>query len=354
MSVQVSSPAAQRGGKDIVFFDIVGPTGLRMQMTNYGGVITKLFTADKNGQMVDVVLGFDTIDDYFTRSPKCGALIGRYANRIDTSSFDLHGAHYELEPSRDGYTIHGGPNGFDKTVFDWEITSDAAVQLSTVSPDGAAGFPGTLSLEATYMLTTDNALELTYSMRSDADTPVNITNHSYFNLSGAGNGSVEDHVVMIDADTFCESDSRGVPTGVMLSVSQTPMDFRQPRTVGSAVEADYAQLRQFDGFDHSYALGNEVISASAWSPVTGIRLDVITTLPAVQFYTSNGMHIENAKDGRTYDKRAGLCFETQFHPDSPHHPNFPSSILPKDKWIMQTTRYKFLVQETPPAADTPR
>lgn len=348
MSVQVTEPVATRGGKDIVFFNIEGPTGLRMQMTNYGGVIIKLLTADKDGQMVDVVLGFDSIDDYFTRSPKCGALIGRYANRIDDSSFDLNGVHYALEPSRDGYTIHGGPHGFDKAVFDWEIMDDASVKLSITSPDGEAGFPGTLMLEATYRLTTDNALDLSYVMRADAETPVNITNHSYFNLSGAGNGSIEDHIVMIDSDMFCEADQRGVPTGTMLSVEETPMDFRTPRRVGEVVESEFQQLRQFDGYDHSYELGDNVISASAWSPVTGIRMDVITTMPAVQFYTSNGMNIENAKGGKRYAKRAGLCFETQFHPDSPNHPNFPSSILPQNKWIEQTTRYKFSVQLDPP------
>lgn len=348
MSVQISEPKAVRDGKDIVFFDVEGPTGLRMRMTNYGGVIIKLLVPDRDGRPVDVVLGFDEMGDYFTRSPKCGALIGRFANRIDTSSFDLNGEHYELEPSRDGYTIHGGPNGFDRRVMDWEVTGDAAVTLTLVSEDGDAGFPGKLTLKATYALTDENALELKYEMQSDKDTYVNITNHSYFNLSGAGEGDVNDHTVMIDADTVLEGDSRCVPTGVMLSVAGTPMDFRTPHIVGQTADADYEQLSQFGGYDHSYALnGSGAVCASAWSPKTGIKMEVETTMPAVQFYTSNGMDIKSAKDGKDYGKRAGLCFETQFHPDSPHHPEFPSSLLRKGEEVTQVTTYRFSVEDAP-------
>lgn len=344
MSVQVSSPQKHADG-EIVFFDIEGPTGLRMQMTNYGGVITRLYVPDRSGELVDVVLGFDTIEDYCTRSPKCGALVGRFANRIDGSAFDLNGQHFELEPSRDGYTIHGGPHGFDKQIFDWEITGDASVTLYRKSPDGEAGFPGNLDLWAAYTLTDDNALELRYKMCSDADTIVNITNHSYFNLSGAGSGDVSDHVVSIVSDAFCEADARGVPTGVMLDVEGTPMDFRKPHAVGETVDIDYPQLSQFHGYDHNYALTESGIIASAWSPRTGIRMDVETTMPAVQFYTSNGMQIENAKSGCTYGPRAGLCFETQYYPDSPHHSNFPSSVLAAGEQVEHVTTYTFSIED---------
>ena len=348
MSVKVTDTGVERDGQQIVMVSIDGPGDLQMECTNYGCTITKLLVPDRQGRLIDVVLGFDHLDDYFTRSPKCGAIVGRYANRIDKSAFELGGKTYRLEPSRDGYTIHGGPHGFDKRVFIWEKTGENSICFTLNSADGDGGFPGALQLKNTYTLTNEPALEIVYEMECDADTIVNITNHSYFNLSGAGSNDIEDHVVMIAADVFCEADGRGVPTGALLEVEGTPMDFRRPHAVKDSVDAPFKQLAQFGGYDHSYQLSGKELAASAWSPVTGIRMDVRTTMPAVQFYTSNGMSIENAKDGKSYGKRAGLCFETQFHPDSPHHANFPSCVLPRDERIVQKTVYAFSVTDVPP------
>lgn len=346
MAVSVRDAGVSRDGQEIKYIEITGPAGMKMECTNFGCIITKLFVPDRDGKLVDVVLGFDEMEDYFTRSPKCGALIGRYANRIDKSSFELNGKTYELDPSHDGYTIHGGPNGFDKHVFSFEQTGPSEVTFKRTSPDGEAGFPGTMDLAAVYTLTGDNALELKYVMQSDKDTAANITNHSYFNLSGAGEGDILDHVVTIASDSFCEADERAVPTGRMLSVEGTPMDFRSPHKAGERIEDSFEQLSQFNGYDHNYALGEEKIAASAWSPKTGILMEVETTMPGVQFFTANGMNLENAKDGKTYGKRAGLCFETQFYPDSPHHPEFPSCVLPAGEKVEQTTVYRFSVRDS--------
>lgn len=354
MSVEVKNTGKRKDGVDIVSVTIENNQGMRLECLNLGCIITKLIVPDRNGNMTDVVLGFDDIEDYTTRSPKCGALVGRFANRINGSSFELDGTAYRLEPSRDGYTIHGGPNGYDKRVFAWEQSGENSVTFTLNSPDGDQGFPGALQLRTTYTLTDPWVLHIQYEMICDADTVVNITNHSYFNLSGAGRGDVTDHVVYIASEAFCEADSRGVPTGVMLEVEGTPMDFRAPHAIGQTVDESYPQLSQFGGYDHSFQLSapDGSVAASAWSPVTGIRMDVTTSMPAVQFYTSNGMHIDNAKDGQFYGRRAGLCFETQYHPDSPNHSQFPSCVLHKDEKMVQQTAYAFSVSDVPPSSES--
>lgn len=339
MAVKVTSTDIIKDDKEICFFDITVP-GMEMRLTNYGGIIMKLLVPDRDGNMVDVELGFEKIEDYFTKSPYFGALVGRYANRIDGASFDLNGEHYTLPANSHGNTLHGGGNAFDKKVMDWEVTGENAVRLSYVSPDGENGFPGTLKLETTYTLTDDHDLIIHYHAVTDKDTVVNLTNHSYFNLSGSGD--ILDHEVRINAESFTEVRPDGVPTGKLLDVAGTPLDFRQRHAVGDRIADDYEQLRQLGGYDHNYVLAGPEWCAEAWSPRTGILMRVTTTMPGVQFYTACNMGpITGGKQDAVYEKYGALCFETQYYPDAPHHPAFPSAVLKAGEVYEQETVFSF-------------
>ncbi|MBD5559473.1 MAG: galactose mutarotase [Clostridia bacterium] len=339
MSVEVIRTGQHRDGRDIVLFDIEVP-GMEMRMTNYGGIIMLLKVPDRNGELVDVVLGFDELEDYFTRSPYFGALVGRYANRIREGRFVLDGKSYQVPVNASGNALHGGLTGFDKKVMNWEVTGESSVRLTYVSPDGEEGFPGELRLEAEYALTPEHDLLLRYRAVTDQDTVVNLTNHSYFNLSGSGD--ILGHEVRINADQFTEVDGKGIPTGTLLDVAGTPMDFRERHTVGERIDSDYPQLAQFRGYDHNYALNGGEWAAEAYSPKTGILMKVRTTLPGMQFYASCTLGpLENAKGGARYDHYGAVCFETQFYPDSPNHENFPSAVLRAGETYEQETVYSF-------------
>lgn len=342
MSVEVIRTETKRDGKEIVLFDISVPE-MEMRLTNYGGIITLLKVPDRDGNLVDVVLGFDELEDYFTRSPYFGALVGRYANRIKGGTFELDGERYQIPVRPNGNALHGGDVGFDKKVMDWEVTGESSVRLFYESPDGEQGFPGTLRLQTDYVLTPEHDLKISYKAQTDKDTVVNLTNHSYFNLSGGGD--VLDHEVRINADSFTEVDSTGIPTGRLLEVEGTPLDFREAHTIGERVGDSYEQLSQFGGYDHNYVLNDSSWAAEAYSPSTGILMKAVTTLPGLQFYTSGTLGpIENAKGGADYGKFGALCFETQFYPDSPNHANFPSAVLRTGETYEQETIYSFSVR----------
>lgn len=339
MAVQVTSADIRKDGRDICFFDISVPD-MEMRLTNYGGIIMKLLVPDRDGNMVDVELGFDALEDYFTKSPYFGALIGRYANRIGGGRFEIDGTVYTLPVNSHGNTLHGGGNGFDKKVMDWEVVGENAVRLFYTSPDGENGFPGTLKLETTYALTDDHDLRITYRAETDKDTVVNLTNHSYFNLSGGGD--ILDHEVRINAERFTEVRPDAVPTGRLLDVEGTPLDFRERHAVGERIGEDYEQLRQLGGYDHNYELAGPEWCAEAWSPKTGILMRVVTTMPGVQFYSACNMGpIEHGKNDAVYEKFGALCFETQFYPDAPNHPAFPSALLRAGEVYEQETVFSF-------------
>lgn len=339
MSVEVIRTDKRKDGKEIVLFDVSVP-GMEMRLTNYGGIITLLKVPDRDGRLVDVVLGFDELEDYFTRSPYFGALVGRYANRIKDGVFELDGERFQIPAFDHGNALHGGGEGFDKKVMDWEVTGESSVRLFYESPDGEEGFPGTLRLQADYALTPEHDLKLTYRATTDRDTVINITNHSYFNLSGEG--SALDHEVRINADQFTEVDGEAIPTGRLLDVEGTPLDFRARHAVGERIHDPYGQLAQFGGYDHNFVLSDSAWAAEVYSPKTGILMKVTTTLPGMQFYASCSLGpIEHAKGDASYGKYDALCFETQYYPDAPNHADFPSAVLRTGETYEQETIYSF-------------
>ena len=343
MSVEVVRTGVEREGREIVFFDVSVPQ-MEMRLTNYGGIITALKVPDRDGALVDVVLGFDELEDYFTRSPYFGALVGRYANRIREGRFTLNGEDYQIPVGAHGNALHGGTSGFDKKVMDWEVTGQSSVCLTFVSVDGEEGFPGTLRVEVDYVLTPEHELKLLYRAAADKDTIVSLTNHSYFNLNGGGD--VLNHEVRINADRFTEVDGVGIPTGRLLPVAGTPLDFREVHTVGERIGDSWEQIAQFGGYDHNYVLNGGTWSAEAYSPQTGILMQAETTLPGLQFYTSCTLGpIEQAKGGATYGRYGAFCFETQHFPDAPNHDNFPSPVLRAGETYVQNTVYRFSVRQ---------
>ncbi|SES92634.1 aldose epimerase family protein [Hymenobacter actinosclerus] len=322
-------------GTPVQLYTLQNAHGLRATITNYGGIITSLLAPDRHGQLGDVVLGFADLHDYLRRppheSPYFGALIGRYANRIARGRFPLDGQQYELATNDGPNHLHGGQRGFDKVVWQATPGTSAAgptLTLHYTSPDGEEGYPGNLAATVVYTLTDDNALRLDYTATTDKATPVNLTNHSYFNLSAGQSPDVLAHELTLDADTYTVVDDELLPTGERRSVAGTPMDFRQPRAIG-------ARLARVPGpppggYDHNWVLNGQGMRpvARVYEPVSGRTLEVRTDQPGIQFYSGNFLsgHL-TGKNGQLYGQHAGFCLETQHFPDSPNHPSFPSTIL---------------------------
>ncbi len=342
MSVVTEQCNEVKNGKQIVVFTVENKNGARMKVTNYGGIIMELWVPDQNGALQDVVLGFDNVGDYFTKSPFFGALVGRYANRIGNAVFSLNGKTYRLPVNENKNQLHGGIEGFDKKVLDYEIVGDASIRFSYTSADGEEGFPGELRMMATYTLTEQNGLKLDYTATSDQDTVINLTNHSYFNLDG------EDDTlgcfVKLNADRFTCIDGEGIPTGEQREVAGTPLDFREYHSIGERIGADYEQLKLVQGYDHNYALNDTSWCAKAYSDKSGILMEVTTTLPGVQLYSGCCLpEIDGGKQGRHYGRYSGFCLETQYFPDSPNRPEFPSCVLKAGETWEQSTTYDFSV-----------
>jgi aldose 1-epimerase len=332
-------------------YTLSNASGTEVRVTNYGGIIVSLIVPDRNGKLADIVLGYDDLNGYYNNKAYFGALIGRYGNRIAGGKFKLDGKEYTLAKNNGPNSLHGGLKGFNQVV--WEANAaptsgGATLTLSYLSKDGEEGFPGNLTVEVTYTLTAANELLLEYTARTDKATPVNLTQHTYFNLQGEGNGDILGHEVLISADRFTPVDKDFIPTGELRPVKGSPFDFTSPTTIGSRINANYDQLSLGRGYDHNLVLnrtGNELqLTARVRGPKSGRILEVYTTEPAVQFYTGNfldGTII--GKHNHAYQQRAGFCLETQHYPDSPNHPDFPSTILrPGDVFHSRTT-FKFLV-----------
>ncbi len=335
-------------GTPVDLFTLTNGRGMQARITNYGGIIVSLTAPDRDGKLGDVVLGYDTLAAYVKRNPMFGALVGRYAGRIANAQFTLDGVAYQLErPGRGTTHIHGGAKGFDKQVWQAEPLKrrdSAALALRYVSADGEAGYPGKLTVTVTYTLTDKGELKLDYEATTDKDTIINLTNHSYFNL--AGTGDVLRHQITLAADRFTVFGEGLIPTGELRSVAGTPLDLRKPSDIGARIDDPDEQLKLGRGYDHFYVLNQKAgalgLAAKVVEPTSGRVMEVLTTEPGVVFYTANGFDGSlTGKGGQAYVKRAGFCLETQHYPDSPHHQNFPTTVLRKGATYRSTTVFKF-------------
>ncbi|TYQ16613.1 UNVERIFIED_CONTAM: aldose 1-epimerase [Acetivibrio alkalicellulosi] len=335
--------------KDIHIFVLKNSNGMKAKITNYGGIITSLYVPDKEGRLDDVVLGYDKLCSYYKNRCFYGGIIGRHANRIENSTFELNGQIYNLVNNEKINHIHGGSVGFDGVVWDWEIVnknSAEGIKLTYKSYDGEENYPGNLDVEVTYWIGNDNSLNIEYYAVSDKDTVVNLTNHTYFNLSGHGLGDILDHQVMINADSFTPTDEFSLPTGEIRKVFETPMDFTKIKSVREDINSNYTQIIYGKGFDHNWVLNTKSIlekAAEVFDPASKRRMEVYTTKPGIQFYSGNNILRGDAgKDGAKYIPRSGLCLETQYFPNSLKHKHFPSPILKAGEEYKHTTIYKFV------------
>lgn len=337
-------------GKAVELYTLTNRNGMEASITTYGGIVVSLTAPDRNGQYADVVLGFDQLEGYLAGHPYFGALVGRYGNRIAKGKFTLDGKEYTLAVNNGENHLHGGLKGFDKAV--WQARGSinktgVKLALNYTSADGEEGYPGNLAVEVAYTLTDNNELKIEYSATTDKPTPVNLTNHSYFNLAGQGSGDILGHELMIAADRFTPVDKGLIPTGELRPVEGTPFDFRKPTAIGARIEQDDEQLKFGGGYDHNFVLtkrqeGALELAASVYEPKSGRLMEVSTTEPGIQFYCGNFLDGKNVgKGGKVYNFRNGLCLETQHFPDSPNKPQFPSVILKPGKKYATTTVYKF-------------
>lgn len=339
-------PAAygKTDNKEVLEYTLTNSNGVVVKILNYGGIVTSIQVPGRDGSKGDVVLGFDALSGYQQPGmPYFGALVGRYGNRIAKGQFTLDGSTYTLATNNNGNSLHGGTKGFDKVV--WEGSqADSSLTLTYVSKDGEEGYPGTLTSKVVYTLTEDNALKIDYTATTDKATPINLTNHTYFNLSGGKSPTIEDHVLMLNADKFTEVNDKLIPTGKLPAVKGGPMDFTQPKKIGR----DLAKVD--GGYDHNYVLNKSgdglSMAATAYDSTSGRYLEMYTTEPGVQFYSGNFLDgkLTGGKSGLTYGKHAGFCLEAQHFPDSPNQPQFPSTILKPGETYRQTTVYKFSVK----------
>ena len=330
-------------------YTMTNSRGMEVRAMNYGGIIVSLRVPDKKGVLADVVLGFDTLDAYLNNKPYFGAIIGRYANRIANGKFTLNGAGYRLARNNGMNSLHGGLKGFDKVLWrgeQFENNQGIGVVFTYTSKNGEEGYPGNLKAKVTYTLTDQSELQIEYQATTDEATPVNLTNHSYFNLASEGNGDILKHNLILNADRFTPVDSTLIPAGELRSVAGTPFDFTKPTAIGARIDTNNEQLAIAHGYDHNFVLSRKgsglELAGRVHEPQRGRALEVYTTEPGVQFYTGNfldGTII--GKHGHAYNKHAGLCLETQHFPDSPNHSNFPWTILKPEQTYHSRTVYKF-------------
>jgi aldose 1-epimerase len=335
-------------GEPVELYTLTNSKGMQADITTYGGILVSLKVPDRGGKAGDVVLGFDTLDGYQSSPPPpyFGALIGRYGNRIGGARFTLNGTEYKLAQNNGQNHLHGGLRGFDKVVWKARTPDARSLELTYLSKDGEEGYPGNLTAVVTYTLTENNELKLDYRATTDKDTVLNLTNHSYFNLAGQGEGDVLGHQITINADRFTPVDSGLIPTGELRSVEGTPFDFRQARAIGERIDADDEQIKFGKGYDQNFVLNRSgsglELAARVMEPKSGRVMEVLTTEPGVQFYTGNNLDGSiRGKGGKVYGRRYGLCLETQHFPDSPNKPNFPSVALKPNAQYQTTTVYRF-------------
>jgi len=336
-------------GKPVDLYTLTNSHGLEVRVMTYGGIIVSLRVPDQKGHLDDVVLGYDKLDGYLEKTPYFGAIIGRYGNRIANGKFTLDGKEYALAKNNGPNALHGGIKGFDKVVWQaepFEKKQEAGLILRYNSPDGEEGYPGNLKATVTYTLTDQNEIILDYQATTDKATPINLTNHSYFNLAGEGKGDILAHQLTLNADHFTPVDKNLIPTGKIASVKGTPLDFTQATIIGARIGQQDEQLILAGGYDHNFVINRQgkglALAARVVEPTSGRVLEVSTTQPGVQFYTGNFLDgTITGKQGHVYKKRYGFCLETQHYPDSPNQPSFPSTILRPGQVYHTTTVFKF-------------
>jgi len=344
MSLQKETFGQMPDGREVDLYTLTNPDGIRARITNYGAILVSLEAPDRNGDMADITLGFDTLEGYFTAHPYFGPIVGRYANRIDKGKFTLNNVEYTLATNDGENHLHGGVKGFDKRLWNVEdaaATGDEAfVILSYLSADGEEGYPGNLKSTVTYTLTRDNELKISYEAETDKATVINLTNHAYWNLAGRGTCDILGHEVMLNADNFTPVDEGLIPTGEIKSVKDSPMDFTMPMAVGSRID------QVTGGYDHNYVLnsggGSLALAAKVYEPTSGRVMEIHTAEPGIQFYTGNFLDgTITGKSGKVYKKHYGFCLETQHFPDSPNKPDFPSVVLKPGQKYSTVTVHKF-------------
>lgn len=340
-------------GRETHLYTLKNARGFGADITDFGGIVVSLYVPDKAGKLADVSLGFDNAAQYLKESPYFGALIGRYGNRIAHGKFTLNGKTYSLplndKPGDIQCSLHGGNLGFDKVLWQGKPTTidgNPALVLTYVAKDGEMGYPGNLTAEVTYCVTDKNELRIDYKATTDQATPVNLTNHTYFNLHGEGNGTILDHVLMMAASKTTPVNAGLIPTGEIVPVAGTPLDFTQPHAIGERIDQPNEQLKFGGGYDHNWVLDNQsgklALVATLHEPQSGRFMEILTTEPGLQFYSGNFLDgTKTGRSGKKYEYRSGLCLETQHYPDSPNHPNFPSTILEPGKTLKSTTIYRF-------------
>jgi len=324
--------------------------GMHIAFTNYGARIVSIIVPDKDGRPKDIVQGFNHIDDYLNADEIYhGATIGRFANRIKDGRFEIHHIPYRIQPNNGPNALHGGKGGFHQQLWDRRINNPNQVTFYYNSPDGEEGFPGTLKTAVSYLLTEENELKIRYRASTDKDTVINLTNHAYFNLNGEGEGNILDHEVLIHAHSFIPINANQIPEGKIRTVKHTPFDFTSTKQIGKDLNVADTQLTNGGGYDHCFVLDRErcnarTVVASAYSKKSGIKLELLTTEPGVQFYTGNALTGKDiGKTGKAYGKQSAFCFETQHFPDSPNRPTFPSTMLKVGQSYQSETIYRFKV-----------
>jgi len=338
-------------GKQTGLYVLKNKAGMEVCITNFGGRIVSIMVPDKNGKMQDVVLGFDSINNYVNIPSDFGASIGRYANRINKGKFVLDGKTIQLPTNNFGHCLHGGPKGWQYQVYEAKKINDTTLELIMNSPDGDSNFPGNVVAKVTYKLTDDNAIDINYEATTDKKTIINMTNHSYFNLSGDPSKEATDHMLYVNADQFTPVDSTFMTTGEILKVKGTPMDFTASKQIGKEInDSSFIQLKYGNGYDHNWVLNTKndikAVAATLYSPVSGIQLDVYTNEPGIQVYTGNFLNgTVKGKKNIAYNKRASVCLETQHYPDSPNKASWPSTTLEPGKTYNSHCIFKFSVKK---------
>ena len=338
-----------RDGKEVYLLTLTNKEGNVIRLTNFGAKITWIEVPDKNGKKDNITFGYDTFDETISGDMSFGSIVGRFANRIANGRFTLDGVEYNTPLNNGPNTLHGGPAGWHSVVWNTEVIKGSefpAVRFSYLSPDMEEGFPGTVSVSVIYTWTDKNEIIMDYTWSTDKKTVVNVTNHAYFNLHGAGNGDILDHILTLNGSAFTPVDSVMIPTGEIRQVEGTPFDFTTPHTIGERIGYDYEQLILGRGYDHNYILDNkDEVDVTVYEPVSGRMLEVITDQPGMQLYTGNFLDgTITGHGGKQFKFRSGMCLESGHYPDSPNHPDFPTTIISPGETLKSTTIYRFSIK----------
>lgn len=349
MAITSQSFGKSPKGEEVTLFTITNKNNVKATVMDFGAILVNLYVPDKNGEAKDLVLGFDNVEGYFKNSGYFGSTIGRNSNRIENSQIEINGIVYNLDKNEGENNLHAGFNGYNLRMWTAKVKEEEnAVEFSLMSPDLDQGFPGNFNVSVTYTLTDDNEIKIHYEGVSDKDTVANLTNHSYFNLSGHNSGSMKEHVLWLKASNYTPVVAGGIPTGEIAPVKGTPMDFTTAKAIGKDIEADFEQLKLTSGYDHNYVIDREddkvILVATVEDAKSGRKMEVYTDCVGIQFYAGNFINTDGevCKEGTVYNRRDALALETQFFPNSANEKNFPSCILKAGEKYDTTTIYKFM------------